>query len=527
MKTVTVASCFHICLPLLLFSFLFPPSTYSYTTSKDATISALLNSSTDDLDLVAFLNSKSAQQDTLFTEAIQILESMKSSPSCNRIAATRLLMSCQSVDTSKGHSATDTSMLLDNIKSLYAARLAVCELTGAGAAIPPSCSPLQVSAKLRREAVKSVAGDRPGSKMVDSIPTAMLESCLKSLESRPQWWTSYSNSRQNAMVICQAARTEIEKEELLELHRAVAENTLKLNNGLQEALRNAAAESAQHRAFVQATDLMRSNLLSELEGAGSHARDLLATFLSEFETAIGFAVKSVVSILKGVETDTSILGKEIRNATGEVDRLQRSLRTVHEENLARNAELAQAQKREAQINHELALAMRSSLDSLLVQDMARLSESVQGFDSSLRWLAERLSLIYQMEHQILERLQSFEASLDESELKAEDLRKAQKLQAEALEAQSQAQEALVVNAKVAQALLERVTTNAANLEASMEEMASRFRDIPVIGGAIGTFSPWTIVALLFSFIAAQHPRSAAALLLLCSGPLLLALRFLY
>jgi len=272
-------------------------------------ISALLNSSTDDLDLVAFLNSKSAQQDTLFTEAIQILESMKSSPSCNRIAATRLLMSCQSVDTSKGHSATDTSMLLDNIKSLYAARLAVCELTGAGAAIPPSCSPLQVSEKLRREAVKSVAGDRPGSEMVDSIPTAMLESCLKSLESRPQWWTSYSNSRQNAMVICQAARTEIEKEELLELHRAVAENTLKLNNGLQEALRNAAAESAQHRAFVQATDLMRSNLLSELEGAGLHARDLLATFLSEFETAIGFAVKSVVSILKGVETDTSILGK--------------------------------------------------------------------------------------------------------------------------------------------------------------------------------------------------------------------------
>lgn len=29
-------------------------------------------------------------------------------------------------------------MILDNVKSLYAARLAVCELTGAGAAIPSS-----------------------------------------------------------------------------------------------------------------------------------------------------------------------------------------------------------------------------------------------------------------------------------------------------------------------------------------------------------------------------------------------------
>lgn len=270
---------------------------------------APVNSSTDDLDLVAFLNSKSSQQDTIFTEAIQLLESMKSSPSCNRIAATRLLASCQSAETNTKDSATDASMILDNVKSLYAARLAVCELTGAGAAIPSSCSPLHVSIKQGREALKSVAGDRSGSKMVDSIPTTLLESCLKSLESRPQWWTSYSNSRQNAMVICQAARIEIEKDELLELHRAVAENTLKLNEGLQEAVRNAAAVSAQHRAFVHATELMRSDLLRELEEAGTQARGLFATFLREFETAIGFAVTSVVSILKGVETDTTVLGK--------------------------------------------------------------------------------------------------------------------------------------------------------------------------------------------------------------------------
>ncbi|KAL2012304.1 hypothetical protein VTN00DRAFT_5022 [Thermoascus crustaceus] len=317
------------------------------------------------------------------------------------------------------------------------------------------------------------------------------------------------------MVMCQAARIEIEKEELLELHRAVAENTLKLNNGLQEAVRNAAAESAQYRAFVHATDLMRSDLLRELEEAGTQARGLFATFLREFETTIGFAVTSVVSILKGVETDTTVLGKEIRNATGEVDRLQRTLRAVREENIATNAELAQAHKQEAQINYQLALAMRSLLDSLLVQDMARLSESVDSFDSSLKWLAERLSSLYEMEHQIFERLQKFEKSLDDSELKAENLQKAQILQAEALQAQSQAQEAFGVNIKVAQVLLDRVTANAANLETAIEDMASRFRDIPILSGSLGTYSPWTILALLCSFIAAQYPRSAVALLLIC------------
>lgn len=65
--------------------------------------------------------------------------------------------------------------------------------------------------------------------------------------------------------------------------------------------------------------------------------------------------------------------------------------------------------------------------------------------------------------------------------------------------------------------MDRVTANAANLETSIEEMASRFRDIPILRGSLGTHSPWTIVALLFSFIAAQYPRSAAALLLICGG----------
>jgi hypothetical protein len=48
----------------------------------------------------------------------------------------------------------------------------------------------------------------------DDIKGQQLGQCLKSLESRPQWWTSYSNNRQNAVVMCQAARGQIEKGEL-------------------------------------------------------------------------------------------------------------------------------------------------------------------------------------------------------------------------------------------------------------------------------------------------------------------------
>lgn len=137
---------------------------------------------------------------------------MQSSPSCNRLAASTLLTSCQSVE----GSSANAEGLLDDLKSVYAAQLAVCELTGAGSPIPQHCGSLMWSElssgkqglrgflSSRSEKLHAITGTR-------DLDQKQLSHCLKSLESRPQWWTSYSNSRQNAAVMCKAARIEIEK----------------------------------------------------------------------------------------------------------------------------------------------------------------------------------------------------------------------------------------------------------------------------------------------------------------------------
>jgi Tht1-like nuclear fusion protein len=268
----------------------------------------VLNDSAESADLVMFLNSRTQRQDRIFSEAIQWLESMKSSPSCNRIATTRMLASCQSIGGSGDSPPTDASIILDRVKSLYAARLAICELTSAGAAIPPACSALYVSPDQAPIALRSVDVGNLAPES-DSIPSTRLDSCLKSLESRPQWWTSYSNSRQNAVVICQAARIEVEKEEMLEIHRLLAKNVAKLNLGLHDVLRNAAAESTRHKAFVEIADMMRTNLVRELEESSSKAQSLFSSFLNEIEKAIAFVVKGVMSLLRDVQVDTEKLGK--------------------------------------------------------------------------------------------------------------------------------------------------------------------------------------------------------------------------
>jgi hypothetical protein len=264
----------------------------------------------EDVDLVSFLGAKSQRHDAIFAEAVQLLEFIKYSPSCNRIAATRLVTSCQSIGGKAENIESDTHVALDHLRSVYAARLAICELNGAGTATPQSCLPVTVSSQHKKGFFGfSNKYQQPRVHATDSIPTELLEPCLRSLESRPQWWTSYSNSRQNAMVICQASRIENEKEELLELHRFVVESTIKLNHGLQEALRTAAEDSAEHKAFMDVIATMRVRLVHELEESETLFRRAVANVLHDIGSAVDSAVTGVTSIFAKVQMEATALEK--------------------------------------------------------------------------------------------------------------------------------------------------------------------------------------------------------------------------
>ena len=234
---------------------------------------------------------------------------MKYSPSCNQIAATRLVTSCQSIGGQAASPGSEDYVTLEHIRSLYAARLAVCELNGAGTSIPAPCSPVAVLPQQKKGLFGSTAKYKPQGNVEDAIPQQLLGSCLKSLESRPQWWTSYSNSRQNAVVICQASRIENEKEELLGLHRSMVDVTMKVNYGLEEALRMAAAKSAEQQAFLHAIDAMRNRLAHELEETESHFKRVMKSVIHEIESSVDSVMASVASALGRVHTVATGLEK--------------------------------------------------------------------------------------------------------------------------------------------------------------------------------------------------------------------------
>ncbi|EED23402.1 nuclear membrane fusion protein Kar5, putative [Talaromyces stipitatus ATCC 10500] len=450
-------------------------------------------------DLVKLIHSRTAQHDSVFSNAIQLLESMKSSPSCSRIAAMKLLTSCQSLSSSEPSGGAEIADTLDRVKSIYAARLALCELSGAGASIPLSCSSIRIAS--------DAAYDESGIDLVDiadDFSASVVEGCLRGLESRPQWWTSYSNSRQNAIVICQAARIEIEKEEMLNLHQSLAKNAENLNSALQTALRDAAAENAQQRIFMETVYKLRDRLITELQKDSIQASSLFASLLRNFEGVVSSSISKVLLLLKDVEEDSSALSQGMHISITDIEHLRSRINEIYNELERRNSELKDLQGqdiKDMESNHELTLFMQSSLNNL--------QERVAGVDGALEWLVERFAAVHKQESLILERLQSFETHLEESEARASRLLETQAHHAKAIETQAQAQEALGANTKIVFALLEKLTVRAANLESILEETASKFKDFQEMDGLFGlNISLWTALSLLLTLFAVQNPKMA-------------------
>ena len=151
----------------------------------------------DKVDLAALVRPIPDDQSEIYSHALQLLSALQGSPSCNRVAASTLLDSCHSIDGSK----QDAELSFEDARSIYAAQLAVCEIESAESSIPQCCRALVpvLDSKVHKRAPQG------------RMRKGHLSQCLQTLESRPQWWTSYSNNRQNAVVMCQAARVDIEK----------------------------------------------------------------------------------------------------------------------------------------------------------------------------------------------------------------------------------------------------------------------------------------------------------------------------
>lgn len=177
------------------------------------------------------------------------LRSLTDKPECHKAATHQLITSCQSIREDTLHPKPSLEDL-EKRKSIFAARLAICELQEANANTPPQCKAIVSSSVAAYDGSSSSPSQLSADQQVRDDE---LRACLRALEAKPQSWTSYSNNRQDVTLLCDFSRNQIIKDEALSLfHRLI-----RLASGFNQALRDALwrAKSQQEAQMANAEAL--------------------------------------------------------------------------------------------------------------------------------------------------------------------------------------------------------------------------------------------------------------------------------
>lgn len=164
--------------------------------------------------------------------SLDVVKNLKTKPSCVKVASAELFHSCATIrDPTTGDDSgpsRSTEGLLEGEMNAYGARLAVCELSVVPELVPRACRDFIPSTATTKRS--SFAGWLTGNKFskpqplypeYDQRTQAQLRQCTLGLSANPSAWTSYSNAKQSARFMCHAMRGELERDQAVEMHKAL------------------------------------------------------------------------------------------------------------------------------------------------------------------------------------------------------------------------------------------------------------------------------------------------------------------
>ncbi|KAK5016949.1 hypothetical protein LTR39_001814, partial [Cryomyces antarcticus] len=378
------------------------------------------------IDLSALVQGSSIHEPEVFGQALNIIRSLQTSPSCNRIATATLLNSCSSLDAHGGADKSSTESILDEVKSVYAARLAVCELTGAKATIPDQCSsfvPVERDGKrqgfggfLRRKGRRSKATEYTAD--YDDITEVQLEQCLRALESRPQWWTSYSNARQNAVIMCQATRSEIEKDELLSLHKSMAGVTSDITLGLSKAVLEAEARLAAQKQFAESVSHFLVQLRQDMEQAKAHTEKTFDQVIHHMTVTADTITAAIRLAGKDTEQVLDTFSRSVQYSTTEINEVSEKLKHVLKSTLRDTEEIGALQVQNWESSRDMAISVHDRLELVREQQIQALLQELGLVHNGLQMTNELSTRIYERQNAMAEELSNFKGMLGDIQTEA-------------------------------------------------------------------------------------------------------------
>ena len=303
-------------------------------------------------------------------EGMKLIESMKSASSCKTKATHELLSSCSALESTQP-SGSMSAEELDKVKSQYAARLAVCELQEAeNPPKLPCCSSLGASGLGR------------------SINRNRLASCLRELQNNMVFWSSYVNSLQNVGYMCQVARAEIEKEELVEQRRASLQTTLLVTRVLSEFQQSVATQNMELLTHAQKLRELHRQNVEELATARKDTSATLHQLREEFSAQLQNVADKAEAVVEIVAASARGTNQEVVNY---VQNVQHSLEKIWQMMAEGNAEVAARHLQDSADSHEMALAIQRALENMVMDEIGRLSDGLSGLSSELNLAGKQVT----------------------------------------------------------------------------------------------------------------------------------------
>jgi hypothetical protein len=319
-------------IPVVLSQYHSPPADAAPTVNVDA--------------LFQYTNSRNHK---VITQAVDFVVSMQTAPTCTRMAASHLMNECKLLENAPEFAKLRPEAYLDNVKTEYAAKLAVCELLSAQPSNPmppPNCEILVPSTKA---CAKSGTWwySRPETTMNDKqcypdFKEYQYTQCLKTLQSSPQYWTSFSNARQNAVVMCQASRDAIERENHLETFKNLTQVMGVVSLAMKKSTEEYEALIKEQKEFADEVREAQDRFKEDVHAVQEKALATVGTLDDKFHTFMETTMSELIIALADSQSN-------------EIVRIRLELQAFSGELMAESSQFANYFNAQLEAHHEHAL----------------------------------------------------------------------------------------------------------------------------------------------------------------------------
>lgn len=245
----------------------------------------------------------SSRNHKVITQAVDFVVSMQTAPTCTRMAASHLMNECKLLEHAPDFAKSRPEAYLDNVKTEYAAKLAICELISAqpvNPIPPPYCHILVPSSKACGKGGSwwYSKPEMPSDKQCyPEFKDHQYTQCLKSLQSTPQFWTSFSNARQNAVVMCQASRDAIERENHLETFKNLTQILGIVTSTMQKTTEDYESLIREQRYFSKEARKSHGQLKEDIQAVQEKAVATVGALDEKFHAFMELSISELITSL--------------------------------------------------------------------------------------------------------------------------------------------------------------------------------------------------------------------------------------